>query len=185
MAAFLRFLWVLLFKPDNQPTHQALDTVVTRHRVGYSDIDLNLHLNNARYLSFMDRARLEHSISTGLFRLFRARANFLVANLEISFIRSLLPRQRFEIATRLLCWDERYYYVEHVFQSEGTVYAKAYARMVFMENGKRVLPAELLKRHTGFAGESPLAPPVIAHWQTMLAAKRWDGTQESRDRRAA
>src|SRR5690606_14008023 len=37
------------------PTHGLFDTVSMEFRVGLTDLDLNLHLNNAKYLKFMDR----------------------------------------------------------------------------------------------------------------------------------
>lgn len=171
MSALFRFFLTLLFGWDRYPTKSVLDDVVTRHRVGLRDIDLNWHMNNARYLAVLDKARLEHAIRTGLFSVFRARGNFLVASLEIGYFRSLTPFQRFEVHTRVLGWDSRYYYIRHEFRVGGELYASAYARLVFMQQGRRLEPASVL----GPLGEhqpSPPLPATILCWQQMLAAKR-------------
>ena len=56
------------------PTHALFDTVSMEFRVRLFDIDLNMHLNNAKYLKYMDRCRLEHAVSTGLLdKLIQAR----------------------------------------------------------------------------------------------------------------
>lgn len=171
MAAFFRFILTLVFKWDLHPTADALAPVTTSHRVGLRHIDLNFHLNNAHYLSFLDKARLEHSISTGLFSIFRQRGNFLVANIEISYLKSLLPFQRFTITSRILGWDTRYYFIAHEFRVAGELYATAYVRLVFTRGGKRVNPADILAPLTQ-AQASPALPPSVLHWQNMLTAKR-------------
>ncbi len=171
MAAFFRFLFTLVFKWDLYPTKDVLAPVTTRHRVRLRDLDLNWHMNNARYLNFLDAARLEHSIRTGIFSVFRRRGNFLVANIEISYLKSLLPFQRFTITTQVLGWDARYYYIRHQFHAEGELYATACARMVFTQDGKRADPKTIL---VPLAHGEP-SPPLrvsIRHWQAMLAAKR-------------
>lgn len=171
MAAFFRFLMTLLFKWDLYPTKSALEPVTTRHRVRIRDLDLNQHMNNARYLSFLDMARLEHSIRTGIFRVFRQRGNFLVANIEISYFKSLLPFQKFTITTRVVGWDARYYYIRHDFRVENELYATACARMVFTQNNKRVDPREILSPLAD--GEpSPPLPMSIRHWLSLLHAKK-------------
>lgn len=183
MSALFRFFLTLLFGWDRYPSKGMLDDVVSRHRVGLRDIDLNWHMNNARYLNFLDTARLEHAIRTGLFSIFRQRGNFLVANLEISYIRSLLPFQRFEIHTRVLGWDQRYYYIQHEFHAGGELYAKAYARLVFMRQGRRVEPGQIIAPRCDHP-ESPALPASIRHWQEMLAAKRME-SQPADSRKAA
>lgn len=171
MAAFFRFLLTLIFKWDIYPSKDVLAPVVTRHRVGLNDIDLNWHLNNARYLSFLDKARLEHSIRTGIFSVFRRRGNFLVANIEISYLKSLLPFQKFTITTRVLGWDARYYFIAHEFHADGELYATAAARMAFTEKGKRVEPKTVLVP-LAHGEPSPPLPMSVRHWQSLLLAKR-------------
>lgn len=171
MAAFFRFLLTLFFGWDRYPTKNLLDRVTTRHRVRFGDLDLNWHVNNARYLSYLDSARLEHSIRTGVFGVFRRKQNFLVANIAISYYRSLLPRQHFEIDTRIVGWDDRYYYIEHAFRVGDTIYSHAWARLVFTEKGKRVAPGLVLSP-LNHDEPSPPLPEGVLHWQAMFAANR-------------
>lgn len=171
MAALFRFLLTLFFKWDLYPTKNVLAPVTTRHRVRLRDLDLNQHMNNARYLNFLDMARLEHSIRTGIFRVFRQQGNFLVANIEISYFKSLLPFQRFTITTQVMGWDARYYYIRHDFRVDNELYASANARMVFTSHNKRANPNDILPKLSD--GElSPPLPISLRHWQAMLQAKR-------------
>lgn len=176
MKTFFRFVMALLFKTYLRPSHKGLDTVVSQHRVGLRDLDLNWHLNNARYLTYMDAARVEHGIHTGLLAVFPRKMNFIVANVEISYIRSLLPRQKFTVASRIVCWDERYYYMEYRFEVGEQVYAIAHARLVFMKGPKRLDANVVLADILGLE-QSPEVPAVIKHWQDTLAAKRAPATK--------
>lgn len=169
MAALFRFFLTLLFGWDRYPSKGLTDTVTTRHRVRLRDLDLNWHVNNARYLSYLDRARLEHSIRTGVFGVFRRRQNFLVANIAISYYRSLLPRQRFVIDTRIVGWDDRYYYIEHAFRVGETVYTQALARMAFTGEGRRLDPRAILEPLNHDAPSPPL-PMSVQRWLAMLTA---------------
>ena len=61
-----------------------------RLRVWPQDIDFNLHLNNARYLSFMDYGRIHLSAATGILTpVLKERWIPLVGSLSITYRRSL------------------------------------------------------------------------------------------------
>ena len=108
------------------PTHQLFDVVTMEFRVGLLDIDLNMHLNNAKYLKFMDRSRLEHAVVTGLLnRMLEARCNGVVANTEIAYIRELRPYQQFQVHTRILGWDDKYVYYDQRFESQRKLHTHA------------------------------------------------------------
>lgn len=171
MVALFRFFLTLVFGWDRYPSKGLTDTVTTRHRVRLADLDLNRHVNNARYLSYLDRARLEHSIRTGVFGVFRRRQNFLVANIAISYYRSLLPGQRFEIDTRIVGWDARYYYIEHAFRVGDTMVTQALARLAFTGGGRRLDPRAVLEPLNHDAPSPPL-PAAVQHWLAMLAVTR-------------
>jgi len=67
MNLYLRLAWTLLrclFLPAISPT----DTLVVRRRVWINDIDINLHMNNGRYLTVVDLSLIEFFARTGIFR---------------------------------------------------------------------------------------------------------------------
>ncbi|MFP5441081.1 MAG: acyl-CoA thioesterase [Gammaproteobacteria bacterium] len=162
----------ILRRRNAPPTHGLLDTVYRDFRVGLTDIDLNLHLNNARYLKYLDRARVEHMLATGLlWKMIRSRTRSVVANTEISYIRELRTWQPFTVSVRIAGWDEKYFYFEQRFESEGRLCTHAFMRLVHLEKGKGISSAQALARMR-IEAESPPLPEPVLRWREMLAAKR-------------
>jgi acyl-CoA thioesterase FadM len=162
----------VLRRKDAPPTHGLLDEVTQEFRVGLTDIDLNLHLNNAKYLKYMDLARLEHMLCTGLLgRYLRGRTNAVIANTEISYIRELRTWQRFTVSARIAGWDDKYLYFEQRFHADGRLCTHAFIRLAHLHRRKSIPVAEAFAR-CGIEGTSPPLPLPVQRWKEMLAAKR-------------
>lgn len=153
-------------------THGFYEEVSKDFRVGLTDIDLNLHLNNAKYLKYMDLARLEHMLATGtLWKMIPVNARPIIANTEISYVRELRTWQRFSISARILGVDEKYMYYEHRFTSEGKLCTHALLRLVCVQKGKsQPIPAML--DFLGVTEPAPALPEPVLLWKDMLDAKK-------------
>jgi acyl-CoA thioesterase FadM len=128
------------------------------------DVDTYLHVNNGRYLTLMDFGRFAHSIRTGLMGvMLRNRWRPILGAATVQFRRELLPFQRFDLITRLVAWDEKWFYIEQRFERDGEVYARGQVRGVLKRGRKTVPPAELL-RAVGHEGPSPEMPAALASW---------------------
>lgn len=161
-----------LRRRNQPPTHELFDRSSIQARAGIFDIDLNWHMNNASYLKYMDRGRLEHAVTTGLLaRMLSARCNLVVANTEISYIRELLPWQVFWLRTRLLGWDEKYVYYDQRFDVGGKLHTHALVRCVTLHE-KNIVTPEAFQDMTGFKRRSPALPEYIESWKTMLRDKK-------------
>ena len=67
-----------------------MDTCITPFRVLPSDLDLNFHMNNARYFAWMDIGRLDLLNRSGMFSVMKRNDWFpVVADEKISFGKSL------------------------------------------------------------------------------------------------
>ncbi|MFZ5757752.1 MAG: acyl-CoA thioesterase [Pseudomonadota bacterium] len=157
---------------NRTPTHGLFDTVRHDRRVGLTDIDFNLHLNNVKYLKYMEQTRLEHLLATGLlWRSLRAGVNSVIANTEISYIRELRTWQPFTVTARIVGWDEKYFYYEQRFESEGRLCTHAFIRLASLHRGKSIPMARMLEL-TGFRDTPPPLPEPALRWREMLASKR-------------
>lgn len=171
MNLYLRFLRLLLLLPWVQRRDVFAESRIA-FRVWPTDCDLNLHMNNGRYLTFMDLGRLHLIAQNGMGRLLlRNRWAPVLSAAEINFIRPLDPLQKFELATRLLTWDEKYFYIEQRFERDETVHAIATVRGLFLTGGKRVPSAEIL-RALGLDLTPPDMPAVVSHWKELTALKK-------------
>ncbi len=168
---YLRLLR-LIIKSFFTPKIESLDASVLRFRVWPHDLDINGHLTNARYLAFMDLGRTFFTVQTGFLKQIFRHHWLPVANaVEITFIREIKPWTTFELHTRMIYWDEKYWYFEQRFMVGGRLHALAHVRGVFIGKGKVVLPQELLDIiQPGLRSPQPSA--VISRWKTLLDEKK-------------
>lgn len=148
-------------------------------RVWPNDCDLNLHMNNGRYLTFMDLGRIYLLNAAGIFKeVVRRRWSPVLSAAEINYIRPLGPFQAFELVTRILTWDEKYFYLEQRFEHAGRLHASATVRGLFVARGQTVPTADLL-RAAGVHTPAPPMPDVVAHWKELAVLKRERAAREA------
>ena len=107
MNLYLRLLF-LLFRLIGLARKELLEESRVSFRVLPTDCDINFHMNNGRYLSFMDLGRVHLVAQIGLLPVIaRRRWRAALGAAEINFIRALAPLQKFELVTRLVTWDDK------------------------------------------------------------------------------
>jgi len=142
----------------------ALGTTRVRMHVWPNDLDLNLHVNNGRYLVLADIARMHWFVQTGAFGVARReRALPIVGDAIAKFRRDMKLFQKFEIQTRLLGWDHRWGFLEHRFVREGRVLGVVAIRGVFKGPSGPVDPQIFVTALTPGL-ESPRLPQWAAEW---------------------
>ncbi|MGA7315312.1 MAG: acyl-CoA thioesterase [Silvibacterium sp.] len=148
-----------------------LDEDVLRLRVWPQDIDFNLHLNNARYLSFMDYGRIHLSAVTGILApVLKERWMPLVGSLSITYRRSLALFAPFTLTTRTLCWDEKWFYMEQVFRSREGLVAIAWVKGLFRATDGNIPP----QRIVDLIAPGTASPPVLEsleQWNSLTKEK--------------
>ena len=185
MWFFFRFL-IARYIQKTMPTKSILDWVINRYRVQLWDIDANIHMNNVKYLKYLERGRVEHMIATPwMNEMFNNGVKALIANTEISYVKELKPFQPFKVETRISSWDDKYVYFEQLFTYTRTVFTAAVIRMamVNVRTGKRVSPVQVMQDN--FAGlQSPPVPASASALNQLVAAQRSE-TQAIADAHAA
>ncbi|OIQ96596.1 hypothetical protein GALL_214220 [mine drainage metagenome] len=137
---------------------------VLRFRVWPHDLDINIHMNNARYMALMDLGRLDLIVRCGLWRrVLKDRWQPVIGAALVRFRRPLGPFQRFTLTSRVLGWDEKWLYIEHVLQSGATVACHAVVRGAFVAQGA-VIPPQQVADLAGGGVSQPL-PAWIAAWR--------------------
>lgn len=177
MNLLLRLVWVLIAARFRKPLG-LFEPSVLRLRVLFNDLDFNRHMNNGRYLTLMDLGRLDMMARMGTLGGFRKRRWMpVVAAQTISFKRSLTPLERYDLTTRLLCWDERFLYLEQVFtKANGKTAARALVRAAIISQTRSVKTEELFEALGIRKRKSPPIPPGIKAWA--LAAEWMDDPQK-------
>jgi acyl-CoA thioesterase FadM len=152
-----------------------LDELTASRRVGATDADLQV-VNNARYFEQMELARLEMMVRSGIFAVARREKWLpLTAAQTLRYKRPLRRFERFTLKSRVVCWDERWFFISHVFEREGKLVAAGLVRGCFRAKEGVVPPSEAFRR-LGLSGESPAMPAHVAAWaaadEDMLAQTR-------------
>jgi acyl-CoA thioesterase FadM len=77
-----------------------------RFRCLPSDIDMNFHLNNARYMMMADLGRMDIFFRSGLISTARRQGWApLLGGLQVSYVREIRLWQRFEIVSSIETWE--------------------------------------------------------------------------------
>jgi len=170
--SFVRFpLLVLRQAIAPLPRIAPLDSDTLALRVLPQDIDFNLHLNNARFLSAMDYGRVHLLARAGMLEpALKARYAPVVGAVWITYRRSLPLWARYQLATRLVCWDERWFYMEQTFTGNEGLVAVGWVKGALLDKSMTVPPQQIIDLvHSRL--ESPPLPESIQTLNTLTRDK--------------
>jgi acyl-CoA thioesterase FadM len=158
------FPWLRLIRVGlNLPGAPRVDLLATTRvtlRVWPNDLDLNLHVNNGRYLALADIGRMHWFVTTGVLAIARQQKMFpVVGDVIAKFRRDLKLFESFEIHTRLMGWDHKWGFLEHRFVRNQRVIGVVAIRGIFNGPKGPLDPGALL---TGLAHASP--SPQLPEW---------------------
>ena len=136
MNLYLRLLWLLLTFRFRARLVPPLDVSRLRLRVLPNDLDLNLHMNNGRYLTLMDLGRVDLMLRGGLWRkVIENRWMPVMSSAIIRFRRELKPFQSFCVETRILYWSEKRFVMEQKFVARDTSGSPFTAALALVRGG--------------------------------------------------
>lgn len=151
MNLIFRLIWLFVSAPRRKRI-ELTDASELMLRVLPTDLDINMHLTNARYLSMMDLGRTELIIQTGMLRKLLSRRWLpVVAVANLRFIKQIDPLQRYKLLTRVIGWDEKWLYIEQRFEVEEKLAAVGVIKGLFRSKSGNVPTADILQL-AGYAG---------------------------------
>lgn len=172
MNLYIRVLYLLIasfFKPRLKGI---LATSRLRFYVLPNDLDFNGHMNNGRYLTIMDLGRFDMILRSGLLRvMIKQKSVPVLGSAKIRYRLPLMPFEAFDLHSRILCWDEKWFYIEQRFlktkgDKAGQVAAIAVLKGSFYSKTTRTtLPVPDVLHLIGSDQKSPDFPPHIIAWQ--------------------
>ncbi|MEM7058703.1 MAG: thioesterase family protein [Pseudomonadota bacterium] len=150
------------------------ETSVLRYRVLPTDIDLNIHMTNGRYLSIADLGRVDLALRTGLARhVARNRWAPIVTFNAVLFRRELRLWQRFELRSRLIFWNDEIQIFEHAYHFIGgkldgeTASVVLSAASFYDRKAKTFISAEIL---ADLLGIDPTSPPMTPRIERFISS---------------
>ena len=153
------------------PSLAPLETDILTLRVLPQDIDFNFHLNNARFLSAMDYGRVHLLARAGMLKIaLKARYAPVVGAVWITYRRSLPLWAHYQLATRLVCWDERWFYMEQTFTSSEGLVAVGWVKGALLDKSSIVPPQRIIDL-VAPGIESPAIPESFVTLNTLTRDK--------------
>ena len=159
MNLYLRFILTLIFWRRRKRI-QILDEAETPFIVLPSDLDPNLHMNNGIFLSIMDLGRIDYSFRSGMAKVMKKLGCYpVVASQTIRYQKSLLPFRKFRVKTKILGWDDRFVYVQQIFESKNEIVAFAIVKARFLSKNGPISPDKLVQE-----ADTDIKNPILPSW---------------------
>jgi len=157
------------------PPLGVLDEHRLEMRVWPNDIDFNLHMNNARYLSVMDYGRM-HLLARAqiLNHVIRSRWMPLVGAVWMTYRRSLPVFARFTLMSRMVCWDERWFYMEQSFTGSEGLAALGWVKGLLRSPAGNLDPQKVIETVSPGVVSPPM-PESIVMWNELTREKLQGG----------
>jgi YbgC/YbaW family acyl-CoA thioester hydrolase len=166
--------WVvksILYK-NKKTSLNLLDTIVSKHRVKLSDIDIYLHMNNAKYLKNYEAARWNFGIETSLTaKILKANIKFIVCAAELAYIKELKWNKNYEIHTQFAGNDEKYFYWEQKMIVNGKTANHGMFKVLFLGK-KGVVPSQEIFNLLGLSVENKELPEHFNKWKEIMVLKQ-------------
>jgi len=148
-----------------KPKLKPLEESVTTFRVWLNDLDTNFHMTNGRYLTVMDLGKIDLGLRTPFFLTLMRKKGWRPV-LGGAIIRFKAPVHLFEkctLRTRILGWDEKWFYMEHRLEVRGELAALSIGKGLFRVPG-RSIPASEMAEALGVDQKSPPLPDYLTDW---------------------
>jgi acyl-CoA thioesterase FadM len=173
MNLYLRLV-ITILKALRAPRFKPGESIELTFRVLPNDIDINGHMNNARYLSMVDLALMTLFIRSGFARLCIAkRWRPMGGGSIVYFRRGLNLFQRYSLRFTPLGWDEFWNYCRLEFIRNGEICATGFVKGAAHGRDGLVRSADIYP----ILGHHALSPPLPEDLQAWIAADRLLGAR--------
>ena len=170
MNLWVRWVWLWLKGRTRAPVHP-LGPCRTPFRVSLFDLDVFRHMNNGRYFTIMDIARVDMMRRSGMLAKLDRAGFFPVVIAELMLFRKALSwGQAFEIETELVAWDEKSLLVSQRFLIGDDEVAGGLVRARFLRRSGGSVPTAEIVALAGGDIEHPEKPEGLDDWIALFNA---------------
>lgn len=112
-----------------------------------NDLDINLHMNNGRYLTICDLTRVDMFVRTGLAKtMYKEKWMPVISEHTMKYKKGLKPFQKYKIYMQVTHWDDRTFFMAHQFKVGDRLMAEGTSQGVIVGKQGVVNPVEVMKR---------------------------------------
>jgi acyl-CoA thioesterase FadM len=174
MTLYFRLLlvWLTSLWKPRLGMHDVLELPM---RVLPNDLDLNVHLSNARYLSVLDLGVIAILVRSRFMKAIRSLGAFpMEGGVMISYRSQIHPFARYRLRLWYLGCDEYWHVFAFAFvRADGRLAAKGLVKGGAVRRAEGLVRTqEIWERYTAQTGEPVRPPPLPAYARDWLAAER-------------
>lgn len=145
MNLLLRLLYVFILSLFRERLPVGVSESRLTLRTLPNDLDVNLHMNNGRYLTICDLNRVDLFIRSGLAKVMIRRGWMpLIADHTMTYKKPLKLFQKFEVVLKLTHWDDKFFYMTHIFVSKDRIIAIGSSKGAVRSKEGVVRPEEVI-----------------------------------------
>jgi acyl-CoA thioesterase FadM len=156
-------LFYLLLTVRQRSIVEVLGPCTSHFKVLPNDLDVLRHMNNGRYFSIMDLARVDLMARSGLWLQLKQQGWYpVVVHESMIFRKSLKLWDRYSVRTTVLGWDDKHIVMEQSFYRAQVEVARGIVKACMLKkSGGSVNTVELMKL-AGINQASPLSTEQLA-----------------------
>jgi YbgC/YbaW family acyl-CoA thioester hydrolase len=146
MNLYFRMLWIIL-KAFRRPMVR-LDDLKNNVcvRIYPNDLDVNLHVNNGRYLTLCDLNRVDFFVRSGLASVMKKNKwSPVIAEHSMTYIKPVNLFDVVNIYSEIKHWDDKFIYSDHWFERKGKVVAKGQSKALVVSKEGSVPTAKVFE----------------------------------------
>lgn len=149
------------------------DPHVSHHVCWPWDLDPWMELNNGRTLTLYDLGRLPMALRTGFAPVMKREGwGMTVAGNTLRYRRRVRAFQRIEVTSRMIGWDQRFFYMEQSMWRHGDCTSHMLLRSAVTDrNG--IVPTDKVVAALGHHGPGPDLPGWVMAWIAADAERPW------------
>ncbi|KAF2744559.1 hypothetical protein M011DRAFT_479859 [Sporormia fimetaria CBS 119925] len=178
------FLYHLYLQPTPIPAHALFQPSITSTRCSLLEMDYNLHKSNSTYFADMDISRthlftaiIRNGIvksknpASGLGASQGTKKRHMIAlgGISCMFKREIKPYQKYEMWTRVLSWDRKWFYLVTHLVKPGVARPKGWTLQPWKRGDGREVDEEMLK---GAVFASAVAKYVVKEGRKTIAPEQ-------------
>ena len=172
MYPFLK-LAMTLFRAKGRSQLNLEDKSILNCRAGFTDVDVFVELNNARYLNYMELGRWDYSYRVGFLRLMKENKWAAAAGgASIRYRRRIPLFTKFTLTTQLLCHDGRWMYFLQETHAKDKICSSALMKICVTSQQGLVPVSEVIEK-SGKEYSNPEIPDWVAAWIEAEGKRPW------------
>ncbi len=147
MNLYFRLIMIVL-KALRRPTITTDDlTSVISVRMMPTDLDLNMHVNNGRYLTLCDLTRVDFFVRSGIAALMlKHKWSPIISEHTMTYLRPLKVFSKVDIHMEITHFDEKYFYCSHHFYKDGKLMAQGTSKALVISKTGSLTPAYTMEQ---------------------------------------